>query len=177
MVSVVGRAVCGRRCRFGSRICRFDCPGRGAFIRNVPKRLFGSGCLAFCSHGCSLLLTMCKNRHVPRICKINSTNSAFFITNTRRAALRRTGFSSLRMSFRSREMAARPSFACGRCLIKDLRNRREAAGVKAAGPSGFVIGGLVYPLEVVYVQSVVFTPAEKCTIAIRGTRYHDVVGF
>ena len=62
MVSVVGRAVCGRRCRFGSRICRFDCPGRGAFIRNVPKRLFGSGCLAFCSHGCSLLLTMCKNR-------------------------------------------------------------------------------------------------------------------
>ena len=110
MVSVVGRAVCGRRCRFGSRICRFDCTCRGAFIRNVPKRLFGSGCLAFCSHGCSLLLTICKNRHVPRICKINSTNSAFFITNTRRAALRRTGFSSLRMSFRSREMACAPFF-------------------------------------------------------------------
>lgn len=130
MVSVVGRAVCGRRCRFGSRICRFDCPGRGAFIRNVPKRLFGSGCLAFCSHGCSLLLTMCKNRHVPRICKINSTNSAFFITNTRRAALRRTGFSSLRMSFRSREMACAPFFrGAGGALIKEPPcNRREVGG-------------------------------------------------
>ena len=161
MVSVVGRAVCGRRCRSVSCMCRFDCPGRGAFIRNVPKRLFGSGCPGSCSHGCSLLLTICKNRHVPRICKINSTNSAFFITNTRRAALRRTGFSSLRMSFRSREMACAPFF-------------RGAGG---RGAFGFVIGGLVYPLEVVYVQSVVFTPAEKCTIAIRGTRYHDVVGF
>jgi len=61
MVNIVGRAVCGRRCRSVSCMCRFYCPGRGAFIRNVPKRLFGSGCPGFCSHGCSLLLTMCKN--------------------------------------------------------------------------------------------------------------------
>lgn len=55
--------------------------------------------------------------------------------------------------------------------------RRREVGGEGRGAFGFVIGGLVYPLEVVYVQSVVFTPAEKCTIAIRGTRYHDVVGF
>ena len=149
MVSVVGRAVCGRRCRSVSCMCRFDCPGRGAFIRNVPKRLFGAGCPGFCSHGCSLLLTICKNRHVPRICKINSTNSAFFITNTRRAALRRTGFSSLRMSFRSREMACAPFFrgAGGPC------NRREVGG-EGRGAFGFVIGRSVHPLEVVYPEFV-----------------------
>ena len=157
MVSVVGRAVCGRRCRFGSRICRFDCTSRGAFIRNVPKRLFGSGCLAFCSHGCSLLLTICKNRHVPRICKINSTNSAFFITNTRRAALRRTGFSSLRMSFRREENPVRRSAARRvfvRCLIKEPPCNRREVGGEGRGAFGFVIGGLVYPLEIVYPEFV-----------------------
>ena len=141
MVSVVGRAVCGRRCRSVSCMCRFDCPGRGAFIRNVPKRLFGAGCPGFCSHGCSLLLTICKNRHVPRICKINSTNSAFFITNTRRAALRRTGFSSLRMSFRSREMACAPFFrGAGGAEEKNLPAIAGRSGVKAAGPSGLLSG-------------------------------------
>lgn len=31
----------------------------------------------------NLILIVCKNRYAPRICKINSTNSAIFITNSR----------------------------------------------------------------------------------------------
>ena len=155
MVSVVGRAVCGRRCRFGSRICRFDCPGRGAFIRNVPKRLFGSGCLAFCSHGCSLLLTMCKNRHVPRICKINSTNSAFFHHehSTRRTPTDRILLSSDVFPQPGNGLRALLS-RCGRCLIKEPPCNRREVGGEGRGAFGFVIGRLVYPLNIVDMEEV-----------------------
>ena len=116
---------------------------------------FGRDVWFFVRMDACLLLTMCKNRHAPRICKINSTNGAFFITNTRHAACRRAGFSSLRVSFRCREMACAPFFSrCGRCLIKEPPCNRREVGGEGRGAFGFVIGGLVYPLEIVYPEFV-----------------------
>ena len=155
MVSVVGRAVCGRRCRSVSCMCRFDCPGRGAFIRNVPKRLFGSGCPGSCSHGCSLLLTICKNRHVPRICKNKFNEQRIFHHehSTRRTPTDRILLSSDVFPQPGNGLRALLS-RCGRCLIKEPPCNRREVGGEGRGAFGFVIGGLVYPLEIVYPEFV-----------------------